>query len=317
MKRVFNTGEVPHLWANQLQVEGRNSQGNFYFEGATIYSYGKHFPIATIEGETVLFTLGSYSNTTAKHIREARAAVSHKNIIYCYEVPVKYWGDKKPLNKQSFTLEHSKNFDQWKRNIKGLFAELGNKRIRDTQARINAIGREIHQLTEYAQYFGIKINDKELKDLIKLANAPDFVEQAREAAAKKTELEARKLKQAAKAYSQYLTLWRDYDAEGLKNLPEKVKDLANYHNSRQNAFTRLRFNKDKNRVETSKGIEIPAPIAQKAYKQLNGCMEGTCKDISVPVMDYTITETGEDYIKAGCHTIPKEDVRYIASLLNW
>jgi hypothetical protein len=47
MKHVFNSSEVPHIWALQQQNEGRNSQGNFYFNGATIYSYGSHFPIAS------------------------------------------------------------------------------------------------------------------------------------------------------------------------------------------------------------------------------------------------------------------------------
>jgi len=46
-------------------------------------------------------------------------------------------------------------------------------------------------------------------------------------------------------------------------------------------------------------------------------MEGECKSIAVPVLSYTITETTKDYIKAGCHTIPKTDVNYIANLLNW
>jgi len=46
-------------------------------------------------------------------------------------------------------------------------------------------------------------------------------------------------------------------------------------------------------------------------------MESVCKDISIPVLHYTITETGKEYIKAGCHTIPKSDVFYIANLLKW
>lgn len=71
MKHVFNTSEVAHIWAAQSQQSGRNAQGNFYFEGQTIYSYGRHFPIATIVGNDVLFTDKSYSNTTAKHISKA------------------------------------------------------------------------------------------------------------------------------------------------------------------------------------------------------------------------------------------------------
>lgn len=72
-----------------------------------------------------------------------------------------------------------------------------------------------------------------------------------------------------------------------------------------------------NRIETSKGVQIPVEIAKRAFIQLNGCMEGSCNSISVPVLHYTITKTTKDAVIAGCHTIPKEDVRYIADLLKW
>ena len=47
-KQVFNTGEIPHLWAHKVQASARNAQGNIYFEDETIYSYGPHFPIAML-----------------------------------------------------------------------------------------------------------------------------------------------------------------------------------------------------------------------------------------------------------------------------
>ena len=46
-RHVFPNREIPHLWAHQTQDEARNGTGSFYFRGATIYSYGSHFPIAT------------------------------------------------------------------------------------------------------------------------------------------------------------------------------------------------------------------------------------------------------------------------------
>lgn len=70
MKKSFNTSELPHIWAAQKQSEG--NAGSFYFRDATIYSYGSHFPIATIVDNDVLFTMLSYSNTTAKHISKTR-----------------------------------------------------------------------------------------------------------------------------------------------------------------------------------------------------------------------------------------------------
>lgn len=307
MKTVFSNREVPHIWAQQTQPTGRGS--NIFFEGATIYSYGHHFPIATIKGNDVFFTLRSYSNTTAKHISRTQWAVSHKNFIWCKDVPT---GDFEYL-----TSTHEANIKYWESNIKAFFGELGNPKIRNTQARINSIDREIQQLNTYCRYFKLPIKDKELKDLIKLSESPDFLQAARQAKANEAAANEKKLKQAAKAFSQYIALWRDYKDEDIKELPAKTKELCNFYNNNQQSFTRLRFNAGANRVETSKGIEIPAEIAKRAYVQLNGCMEGSCKDIAVPVLHYTITETGKDYIKAGCHTIPKEDVRYIANLLKW
>ena len=59
-KHVFDTGEIPHLWAHRTQDEARNRQGNLYFTGNTIYSYGSHFPIArhvVSEGERAVLLL--------------------------------------------------------------------------------------------------------------------------------------------------------------------------------------------------------------------------------------------------------------------
>src|SRR5271155_4054848 len=79
-KRVFNTGEVPHLWAHRTQEDARNGQGNLYFTGDTIYSYGGHFPIArhvaNEAGErAVLFTTATYSVTTSGHCSAVRSAI--------------------------------------------------------------------------------------------------------------------------------------------------------------------------------------------------------------------------------------------------
>lgn len=305
MKQVFSNSEVPHIWAQQKQDYGRGS--NIFFEGPTIYSYGRHFPMATIAGDDVFFTTRSYSVSTGKHLSKTRSAISHKNIIWVHEVPVGKYLDN----------THERNIEYWKKSIKALFEQLGNKKNRDIQGRISGINQYINELNIYCKYFKLKPKDKELNTLLSLAAAPDFVEKAREAKGKADEANAKKMKQAGKAYDQYLILWREYKEEEIKELPQKVKDLCNFYNNNQEALTRLRFNKEANRVETSKGVEIPAAIAKRAFIQLNGCMEGTCNSISVPVLHYTITKTTKDAIIAGCHTIPKEDVRYIANLLNW
>lgn len=84
MRTRVSTSEVAHLFANQTQNEARNGS-NFYFEGDTIYSYGRHFPIAVHSStpNIVYFTTRGYSNTTSKHIYLVRYACNHKTLIYC------------------------------------------------------------------------------------------------------------------------------------------------------------------------------------------------------------------------------------------
>jgi len=78
-KHVFDTGEIPHLWAHKVQESARNAQGNLYFDGDTIYSYGSHFPtpIHATKGKrsAVLFTTRSYSVTTSGHVSAVRSAI--------------------------------------------------------------------------------------------------------------------------------------------------------------------------------------------------------------------------------------------------
>lgn len=73
----MNNSMVAHLWANEKQESANGS--NFYFEGESIYSYGRHFEVGRIawnkRGEKAyLINDTYYSSTTSKHqyyIREA------------------------------------------------------------------------------------------------------------------------------------------------------------------------------------------------------------------------------------------------------
>jgi hypothetical protein len=93
MRHVMDNDMVAHVWAAQSQDDARNPQRNFYFEGDTIYSYGRHFPIARfVDGKrAVLFTTRTYSNTTAGHIHTVRRALHGLNLpVFHIEHP----GDK-------------------------------------------------------------------------------------------------------------------------------------------------------------------------------------------------------------------------------
>jgi hypothetical protein len=86
---------IAHLWVgHNLSSEGqdnaRNPRGNFYFRGATIYSYGGHFPIAEFvrngKKKAIQFTTRSYSVTTRKHISEVRGAIRGNSNLPVFNV---------------------------------------------------------------------------------------------------------------------------------------------------------------------------------------------------------------------------------------
>lgn len=79
MKKVFSShSQLCHVWAQQGQEEGR--AGNMFFEGPTIYSYGRHYAAGQIhtKGKTRQFALVNatkYSVSTTAHTSEVADAL--------------------------------------------------------------------------------------------------------------------------------------------------------------------------------------------------------------------------------------------------
>lgn len=74
----MNNSMVAHLWANESQESANGS--NFYFEGESIYSYGRHFEVGRIvrnkRGEKAyLINDTYYSSTTSRHQYYVREAI--------------------------------------------------------------------------------------------------------------------------------------------------------------------------------------------------------------------------------------------------
>jgi hypothetical protein len=85
-KTVFDNSMLGHVWAQQKQHTGRSNNGNMFFEGKVLYSYGSHFALGYIMtgGLVALLNSDSYSITTSKHKSYAARAVRH---MKCYYVP--------------------------------------------------------------------------------------------------------------------------------------------------------------------------------------------------------------------------------------
>lgn len=309
-KTVFPDSEIPHLWANKIK-ERAKGRGSIFFEGNTIYSYGYHFPIAVHYKDIVLFTLGSYSNTTTKHIYAVRSAASHLPKIYCL------------LPEQASKGNHDKNLQYWISNIRTEIAKLGKARKPEIYAA--NIQGEIAELQKYMAFFKDAKLSKEQKTILKLAQSDDLKTVANELSAAETKIREAKEKRLRKSWEICLQAWRDN--KELKDLPANVvKDYYEYRNTDDKTYLRVvpadRFTKDSEPViETSKQVTIPANVAQRVYNQYmervknGGCVNGDCGDWKV--LEYQVKQATEDRFVIGCHDIEASEIKRIANLMNW
>jgi hypothetical protein len=173
VRRVFDNSMVAHVWAQQEQDDGRSGNGNFYFVGPTIFSYGSHFAIARFTKDAhgnrcVLFTTGSYSVSTARHIRYTRGALSGLPNLTVWDVPHvrNRWNNGDPtaethvLNAQSLAADVAEfAADMAKPNKRAFYHED------DAQMRCDAITSRAQYVFDYCQAFGIEAPNMKLMEL--------------------------------------------------------------------------------------------------------------------------------------------------------
>lgn len=109
----MNNRDVAHAWAHQNRDRANGS--NFYFEGDTIYSYGRHFPIARIDAaeQTVWFTMDGYSSTTAKHKSIARQAIPSRYRVALVPDPLSPSSGIRYYREQFEALAGRRHTEKW------------------------------------------------------------------------------------------------------------------------------------------------------------------------------------------------------------
>lgn len=91
-RAVFGShASLAHVWAQQSFSVGYASDRRMYFDGATIYSYGRHYPMARFtdlrdaEGKRVVFfKQDGYSVSTAKHRNHTHHALCGLGVAIVY-----------------------------------------------------------------------------------------------------------------------------------------------------------------------------------------------------------------------------------------
>ncbi len=260
----YDNRDVAHAWAHGHGSEGQGS--NFFFDGRTIYSYGRHFPIATIDGANVYFTTQKYSKSTGKHKAYALNAVSHKNIVYVHDVPV--FGN--PRTDEGF---HRKNLDHWMSDIEADLKSLQEHPRK--RALINSVHRTVSKIQEFITLLDITPTGK-----VKALLSSGDIEQLQAAYAQQEKKEERKRKrQAAEAKKKYLVDLGKWENHQLSRVSAGgvPKDLAN--------LAYLRLSSDQSEIETSKGISVPIDMAKRFYQFIVDTLPAGCEECKYSILN--------------------------------
>jgi hypothetical protein len=270
MKKVHTPENVAHLFANQLQDEARTQTNNFYFFNDKIYSYGHHFCIARHYNGILLFTERGYSNTTSKHINHVWNASNHLEKIYCYNP----------------SGTHLENFQYWINEAEKNIDKLSN--ARKPEIYLTNLDTIKNKAERYANFFNTKI-PKQLKKALEITENAQYFLDRREMGFIKAEKE-RKEKALKKEHATELKKWRNFEKTSLY-----LRDGYDY----------LRYNKEKQRFETSQRIEIPLALGLKLYDKIKNGIKFE------KILDYSVQEINKTFIQVGCHKITIKEINTI------
>jgi len=304
-KHVFDTGEIPHLWAHRTQDEARNRQGNLYFTGDTIYSYGSHFPIArhvtNDAGErAVLFTTATYSVTTSGHCSAVRSAIPSG--IPVFHVPNvchgRYSGSELTAD------DHAGNLAEYTEQIDKHV--ITSARARSSYAKEWNYEHAVRLRDEafaYSAFFGLPVTN------IPEVPGPDSdaltAIRNREAkrAAEKAEQTKRERAEAIVHHQELITKWRAGQYSGcLYDVP---------------AMLRI----DGDEVVTSRGARFPVSHAKRGLAIVRKVRESRQAYVrnghTIHLGPYALDRIEPDgTVKAGCHVVSWEEIERIAPFLD-
>ena len=292
MRHVVASREVAHIWANPRSENdsARNARGSIYFQGPTIYSYGSHFPMATIHNggsrRLVLVNPASYSNTTSGHQSMMRRAVTHMQTVGVPNL-TPYGAEDHKLN-LAYLVERADDLEGTARRAR--------KPVSKAYAAEAAIAL-IEDGRIYARFFKVRVPrvPVRFKELAVMAARWRFEQQEYQARIEYGQREEEKGKLAA---------W-------LRG--EEVRGGIWYSD------TQLRVVGDM--VETTKGVSFPLAHAQRAYRLVK-ILRARGKTFKrnggeIRLGHYRIESIdAEGTIIAGCHIVKWAAVERIADKLE-
>lgn len=299
----MTNAQVCHIWAQGNTESGRTGNGNLFFEGDTIYSYGYHFWIAHRVKGVMLVNCASYSPTTSQHQSDVRQAIYGTDFI---RVPYK----------DILPDAIKKNFNYFKGSIANLVLKASRAReykehylreldglIKDANRYSKAMGRtrkfsapDVGRLL--AKYK--KVRTKELK-AAKIRKAERIAQEARD----------------LEAYAAKLLEWeKDLEKRHVPNKPYRYDVVIPIG---------MRLKADGETIETSQGAEFPMEHARRAYPIVKHAHDKGESMAFAPGVGsgiklghFQINSIDKDgNVKAGCHYVTWDAIERLAKRLNF
>ncbi len=295
-KKTFSgKHDTAHAWAQQSQNEGREAARvlRIFFEGPTIYSYGRHFPIATFhqkkgKARVVLFTTRSYSNTTAAHIQAARGAIFGEMIIYCCDPEAAARGN------------HSENMQYWEN--KAHEAALSLPKSRKPENWLSVIASARREMERYAEYFKCGVKKYKFRYL--------YVE-SKDGGTKATEAEIKANAKAEKERAARIASALELEIKLFRSFQRETVDA-------DHTFTYLRADLIGGYVQTSKRVRIPMPEALKAWAKLKDIQADPIHrtygmgEKPFQIFGYSLRAASASEFTVGCHRITFKELDDVA-----
>jgi hypothetical protein len=304
-KYVYDTGEIPHLWAHRTQDEARNRQGNLYFTGDTIHSYGSHFPIArhvTNDAgvRSVLFTTATYSVTTSSHCSAVRSAIpSGIRVFYVPNIcHGRYSGSDLTAD------DHASNLADYAERIEKHVVTSARARSSYAKAWNNQhAGHLRDQAFAYCAFFGLPVPN--IPEVPEIDSEALIAIRKREAkrAAEKAEQTKRERAEALVRQQELITKWR----------------AGQYSGCFYDVPTMLRIDGDE--VVTSRGARFPISHAKRALTFVRKVRQSGQAYVrnghTIHLGPYALDRIEPDgTVKAGCHVVSWEEIERIAPALD-
>ena len=282
MKTTFKSEELAHTWAHELAPEG-NCQQSKSFRGLSFYSYAAEIGrIVKRKGKKAyLINQRSYSVTTSKHQSDMRGAIPHDAIKFYFD------GDLSGAAPSAL-------FDYAvQRAVKaGLQADKARK-YKESYCTDKADW--LPRAAQVNEFYGLRRK----VDKAGLARLEKSIVAERERQ-KKAEKERQAKIEADNAL--YLERW-------------KAGEMVSLSYSISRVYLRV----FENEVQTSKGVRIPLPEAERAFRFII-----TRRDKGwhrngeqFAIGQYHLDAVNAQGIVAGCHRIDWPEIERFAALQGW